>query len=70
MISFMLNLKLYQIPTGTPALAQEILAASPNVYQDRGALVGINGFNSIGIEIGIHYWGRHRPIISISTKPT
>ncbi|QDO85993.1 mechanosensitive ion channel family protein [Shewanella psychropiezotolerans] len=50
------NISYKSDPEQVTALAEEILAASPNVYQDKGAHVGINGFNSIGIEIGIRYW--------------
>jgi small conductance mechanosensitive channel len=33
-----------------------VLAASPAIYQEKKPLVGINGFNAIGIEIGVRYW--------------
>ncbi|BAJ03858.1 mechanosensitive ion channel family protein [Shewanella violacea] len=50
------NISYQSDPERVTELAKEILAASPNVYQDKGAHVGINGFNNIGIEIGIRYW--------------
>lgn len=34
----------------------EILKNSGRVYQDKGCHVGINDFNSVGIEIGVRYW--------------
>lgn len=34
----------------------EILKSSDKVYQDKGCHIGINDFNSIGIEIGVRYW--------------
>ncbi len=37
-------------------LINTVLAASPAIYQEKKPLVGINGFNAIGIEIGVRYW--------------
>tara|TARA_B100000809_G_scaffold199725_1_gene199819 strand:- start:405 stop:1235 length:831 start_codon:yes stop_codon:yes gene_type:complete len=35
---------------------EQVLKTSAKVYQDKGSQVGINDFNSIGIEIGVRYW--------------
>ncbi|QIR13482.1 mechanosensitive ion channel family protein [Shewanella aestuarii] len=37
-------------------IIQQALASSEMVNQQPAPLVGINGFNSIGMEIGIRYW--------------
>jgi len=37
-------------------LINDVLAAAPAIYQDKKPLVGINGFNTVGIEIGVRYW--------------
>lgn len=33
-----------------------VLKNSDKVYQDKGRHIGINDFNSVGIEIGVRYW--------------
>ncbi|MCL1140251.1 mechanosensitive ion channel family protein [Shewanella pneumatophori] len=38
------------------AMLAKVLADSPRVFEGDKAQVGINDFNSIGIEIGIRYW--------------
>ncbi len=38
------------------AMLTKVLADSPRVFEGDKAQVGINDFNSIGIEIGIRYW--------------
>ncbi|MFT6125110.1 MAG: small conductance mechanosensitive channel, partial [Shewanella sp.] len=37
-------------------LINGVLAAAPAIYQDKKPLVGINGFNTVGIEVGVRYW--------------
>lgn len=43
-------------PDKVIAIAEGILQANPAVNQQRPAQIGIEGFNSIGLEIGIRYW--------------
>ncbi len=50
------NINYQSDPEDVIELATKILADSPQVNQDKPAHIGINGFNSIGIEIGIRYW--------------
>ncbi|WP_428617803.1 mechanosensitive ion channel family protein [Shewanella sp.] len=38
------------------AIAQQVLDANKEVNQERPPQIGINGFNSIGLEIGLRYW--------------
>ena len=38
------------------AIAQKVLDANQEVNQERAPQIGINGFNSIGLEIGLRYW--------------
>ncbi|MCE9679914.1 mechanosensitive ion channel [Shewanella sp. AS1] len=38
------------------AILNNLLANNPAISQERAAQIGIEGFNSIGIELGIRYW--------------
>ncbi|MFV7768749.1 mechanosensitive ion channel family protein [Shewanella marisflavi] len=38
------------------AIAQQVLDDNKEVNQERPPQIGINGFNSIGLEIGLRYW--------------
>ncbi|MCG9748706.1 mechanosensitive ion channel family protein [Shewanella sp. Isolate8] len=38
------------------AIAQRVLDANQEVNQERAPQIGINGFNSIGLEVGLRYW--------------
>ncbi|MCG9738490.1 mechanosensitive ion channel family protein [Shewanella insulae] len=37
-------------------IAQRVLDANEEVNRERAPQIGINGFNSIGLEIGLRYW--------------
>jgi small conductance mechanosensitive channel len=37
-------------------LINHVLATAPAIYKDKKTLVGINGFNPIGMEVGVRYW--------------
>ncbi len=50
------NINYHADPEQVSILATQLLTENPNVYQEKGIHVGINGFNSVGIEIGIRYW--------------
>lgn len=50
------NISYQTDPEYVTTLTTNLLTQSTQVYQDKGIQVGINGFNSIGIEIGIRYW--------------
>ncbi|WP_076415630.1 mechanosensitive ion channel family protein [Shewanella sp. UCD-KL12] len=50
------NINYQADPEQVTALATQLLTDSPKVYQEKGIHVGINGFNSVGIEIGVRYW--------------
>lgn len=50
------NINYQSDPEVVIALATKILTDSPQVNQDKPAHLGINGFNTVGIEIGIRYW--------------
>ena len=50
------NISYQTDPEQVVALLAKVLSDSPKVYQGDKAQVGVNDFNSIGIEIGIRYW--------------
>lgn len=50
------NISYKSDPDSVIALATEAISQSPRVYQEQSPLIGINGFNSIGIEISVRYW--------------
>ncbi|MCL1056659.1 mechanosensitive ion channel family protein [Shewanella gelidimarina] len=51
-----LNISYQSDPDAVVAILSKVLADSPHVSNGEHAQVGINDFNSIGIEIGIRYW--------------
>ncbi|MCL1049704.1 mechanosensitive ion channel family protein [Shewanella abyssi] len=51
-----LNISYKSDPDAVVAILSKVLADSPHVSNAEHAQVGINDFNSIGIEIGIRYW--------------
>lgn len=51
-----LNISYQSDPDAVIAILSKVLMDSPHVSNDEHAQVGINDFNSIGIEIGIRYW--------------
>ncbi|QQX80672.1 mechanosensitive ion channel family protein [Shewanella sp. KX20019] len=51
-----LNISYNSDPDAVVAILSKVLADSPHVSNTEHAQVGINDFNSIGIEIGIRYW--------------
>ncbi|MFT5788769.1 MAG: small conductance mechanosensitive channel [Shewanella sp.] len=51
-----LNISYQSDPDAVVAILSKVLADSPHVSDGEHAQVGINDFNSIGIEIGIRYW--------------
>ncbi|MGS0683252.1 mechanosensitive ion channel family protein [Shewanella sp. 125m-7] len=50
------NISYQSDPELVVALLAKVLSDSSEVYQGDKAQVGVNDFNSIGIEIGIRYW--------------
>ncbi|EGM68536.1 mechanosensitive ion channel family protein [Shewanella sp. HN-41] len=50
------NLSYNNDPEAAITLITELLSQNPNVSQDTTPNIGINGFNAIGIEIGVRYW--------------
>jgi small conductance mechanosensitive channel len=51
-----LNISYQSDPDAVVAILSKVLTDSPHVSNGEHAQVGINDFNSIGIEIGIRYW--------------
>ncbi|GGI97182.1 transporter [Shewanella hanedai] len=50
------NISYKSDPDEVIALATEAVTQCPRVYHEQSPLIGINDFNSIGIEISIRYW--------------
>ena len=50
------NLSYNNDPEAAISLITELLSQNLNVSQDTTPNIGINGFNAIGIEIGVRYW--------------
>ncbi|MGS0691321.1 mechanosensitive ion channel family protein [Shewanella sp. 30m-9] len=50
------NISYQSDPEQVIALLAKVLSDSSKVYQGDKAQIGVNDFNSIGIEIGIRYW--------------
>lgn len=50
------NLSYNNDPEAAISLITELLSQNSNVSQDTTPNIGINGFNAIGIEIGVRYW--------------
>ncbi|MCT7942037.1 mechanosensitive ion channel family protein [Shewanella holmiensis] len=51
-----LNIDYQADPAAVIAIIEQAIMLSDKVNQEQKSLVGINGFNSIGIEVGIRYW--------------
>ena len=51
-----LNIDYQADPAAVIAIIEQAIMQSDKVNQEQKSLVGINGFNSIGIEVGIRYW--------------
>jgi small conductance mechanosensitive channel len=51
-----LNIDYKADPAAVIAIIEQAIMQSDKVNQEQKSLVGINGFNSIGIEVGIRYW--------------
>lgn len=43
-------------PDNVVRIAEQVLSANADVVEDKKPQIGINGFNSIGMEVGIRYW--------------
>lgn len=50
------NLSYNNNPEAAISLITELLSQNSNVSQDTTPNIGINGFNAIGIEVGVRYW--------------
>ena len=51
-----LNIDYQADPGAVIAIIEQAISQSDKVNKDQPPLVGINGFNSIGMEVGIRYW--------------
>lgn len=51
-----LNIDYQADPGAVIAIIEQAIKQSDKINKDQKMLVGINGFNSIGMEVGIRYW--------------
>ncbi|MCH1930221.1 mechanosensitive ion channel family protein [Shewanella sp. A25] len=56
LVETQINLSYDTNPESAIDIISELLSKNPDVYQGTTPNIGINGFNTMGIEIGVRYW--------------